>query len=745
MHSDSALGEVFTALMVWHMACNASEATKSVVVIRFMCEIQRVKCETTGSGWIHDLSTAMCRPLLFVALLGSTLQGWSQGVLINELQPACRGSLTTLDGQHPDWVELIGTGTRTIDLQDHTLSLGNRHHQFTSSLILSPGQHLLLLFDGHPERGPTHIDLKLAREGGTLLLIAPDGSTMIDLYSWPTLPADVSIGRMPDGGRTWSFFPLPSPGAANAMTLPLTRVAGPLQLSVSGDRVSVLRPAKERIRFTTNGSPVNAASPLLTDKLSMTEGRVVRAQRMPVGALPGPETMITLQAGTPELTYISIAADPRVLFNDTTGILGEGTSANFSRSGSAWRVPVLVELAFGDSNAVQPLGLAVAGSGSRSLPKRSFKLFARDRFGSGGAIELPGLGAWDELFLRADASPHAFLRNLFAQEVAVRTGGHLDVQPSVALPLFLNGDYQGLYRAMPPKNGPWIMDQSGEEAIDLVDGPGNHALRGTEGRHAYAIEALGRRAPVDSLAMLIDLQSLLDLASLDLYTGRADHDLNVRCWRPRTPEGRWRWILFDMDLWAPVNENSLERMCTATTMEAPYVPQLLAHPELEPLLIARVEGMLATVLHPAQAAQLLDSLYTTHRIALERDHERWAQAWDRPSPQSTLKALHAHIQGRPGTLITQFAKYTGRSLRTVRFERPDPEQGQLFIEDLPMTRQTVLQDLLTGIPLKVTAVASPEWEFAGWEGLKGSSPVRWMDPAVVRSVRPFFRRAMVRP
>lgn len=95
--------------------------------------------------------------------------------------------------------------------------------------------------------------------------------------------------------------------------------------------------------------------------------------------------------------------------------------------------------------------------------------------------------------------------------------------------------------------------------------------------------------------------------------------------------------------------------------------------------------------------------------------------------------------------MMQLAEHTRRSLRTIRFESPDPEQGQLFIEDLPLIGATVTQQLLAGIPVRVSAVAHPDWEFAGWEGLKGGSPVRWIDPSTVRSVKPLFRKAVIRP
>ncbi|MBK8340839.1 MAG: CotH kinase family protein [Flavobacteriales bacterium] len=72
---------------------------------------------------------------------------------------------------------------------------------------------------------------------------------------------------------------------------------------------------------------------------------------------------------------------------------------------------------------------------------------------------------------------------------------------------------------------------------------------------------LERGAPLDSIAMMIDVESLIELACFDLWTGRADADLNMRCYRPAQPGGRWRWVLYDMDLWAPPEDPSVERLC----------------------------------------------------------------------------------------------------------------------------------------------------------------------------------------
>src|SRR5690606_12774530 len=168
----------------------------------------------------------------------------------------------------------------------------------------------------------------------------------------------------------------------------------------------------------------------------------------------------------------------------------------------------------------------------------------------------------------------------------------------------LNGRYWGLYRWMPAKDAEWLRHISGAEAVDVLEGPATVALSGKDTHFREARRALLGSATADSIDALIDLGSLIDLACIDLWTGRADHDLNVRCYRPRERGGRWRWVLFDMDLWAPAAENSVERMCSAPVPETPYVPQLLGHPELRPKLLARITALNAVVFAAPSTARI---------------------------------------------------------------------------------------------------------------------------------------------
>ena len=49
----------------------------------------------------------------------------------------------------------------------------------------------------------------------------------------------------------------------------------------------------------------------------------------------------------------------------------------------------------------------------------------------------------------------------------------------------------------------------------------------------------------DYVASQIDIDNYIDWCAIEIYV--AMEDLNVKYWRPQTPGGKWRWILYDMD------------------------------------------------------------------------------------------------------------------------------------------------------------------------------------------------------
>lgn len=686
------------------------------------------------------MRTAVVCALLIVGLACQA----QVGLRINELQ-ASNSRTVADDGQStPDWIELYNPATRPIDLQGMRLVLAGREHRFLNSLVIAPNAHLVLWCDGKPKRGSQHIGFTLPKSGGSVLLVHADGATILDAFTWKDMPHGISMARMPDGHSAWGYAHDPTPGTANPGGVQhASRLSLPdLQLDTLADgsiRIQADTIHNGGLWYTLNGAPVSdGKAQAYSTALTLEPGTVFRYRSLSDSALPSMQGVITVPRMLHAERITSLALDPEALHGDSTGIDTPGLLANNTRTGRAWERAALLDF---DGVPPMPIGLRISGSGSRGLAKRSFKIYARTCYDSpADGLPFPNGSQFTEGILRADASPHAFLRNRLLETLVQQHGLAVDMQVSTPTALYINGRYWGLYRWMPPKDAQWAKAISGAEAVDVLAGPGHVAVRGNDRHFLRSREALMRGAPVDSLAELMDLRSLVDLACVDLWTGRADHDLNVRCYRPRQPGGLWRWMLFDMDLWSSPEENSVERMCSATGPEAPYVPQLLGHPELQERVLARMTALQATAFASQLLSAMVDSLYGSHEQELLADHRRWDLELGNPHPSASRQALQHFVAARPQYLMAHLAQRTGRQLRTISIDVPPHEQGQVFLDGLALPPGKQRIRCFSGVAMQLEALPAGGAEFAGWKGGLADSPSTTM---VLLSdndrIKPIFR------
>jgi hypothetical protein len=314
----------------------------------------------------------------------------------------------------------------------------------------------------------------------------------------------------------------------------------------------------------------------------------------------------------------------------------------------------------------------------------------------------------------------------------------VDKQPSRPVLLTINGRDAGLYRWMPAKDAEWVEKLAGVEAVDLIDGPAARVLAGDRSHHEADMAMLLGGAPLDSLAAHFDVKSLIDLACCDVYTGRVDADINVRCWREKGARGRWRWVLFDLDLWAPTEENSVLRMCTEALPEAPYLKIILDHPGLSRLFLARYAVLMNTTFAPEQVLARLDQLSHRDAALLAWDHVRWGGTLALPPPEQGIALLRRHALQRPSTSLSHLVEHTGRELVRLDVEVSPRRGGVLWLEGSP-AGDGFSGRLFEGIPVHVTAIPAEGMEFAGWKGMPGSGPEVIVRPGEVRKLKALFR------
>jgi len=139
-------------------------------------------------------------------------------LVVNELLASNHTVNADEFGEYDDWVELYNTGGDTVSLAGLYLSDDPPALPLRWSLppaVLPPGGHLLVWCDDDPQQGPLHAPFKLSAAGEAAVLTMADGRTVDEITFGPQ-QADVSYGRVGDGGPQWTLFAHPTPGAPNA-------------------------------------------------------------------------------------------------------------------------------------------------------------------------------------------------------------------------------------------------------------------------------------------------------------------------------------------------------------------------------------------------------------------------------------------------------------------------------------------------------------------------------------------------
>jgi len=164
---------------------------------------------TTYAYEIAAVDTSMNEGPHSDSVSATTLEGGSPDlVVLNEFLPDPHVAFSD------EWIELYNPQSYDADLSgyflDDIVGGGTSPYQIPIGTVI-PANGFLVLY-----KSTTGIALN--NDGDTVNLLKPDGSTVVDSYSYSSSSNDVSYGRETDGGATWTTFTSPTPGTSNGGT-----------------------------------------------------------------------------------------------------------------------------------------------------------------------------------------------------------------------------------------------------------------------------------------------------------------------------------------------------------------------------------------------------------------------------------------------------------------------------------------------------------------------------------------------
>ena len=603
-----------------------------------------------------------------------------------------------------------------------------------------------------------HTNFKLDKEGEYLGLHAPDRKE-IDSLSFAEQMQDVSIGRLPDGGAIWYYFAEPTPGTQNDTPLS-SRIADPPQSGMgSGFYRGSIRVTlstmieKATIYYTLDGSLPTERSLRYVAPLILDKTQVLRARAFKQGLIPSSIMTHTFFINEAvHLPVLSLTTDPANMWDKQVGIYTVGLDParpNFAQHGREWERPMTIEF-FEEGGALGfalDAGIRIFGGTTREFPKKSFILYFRETYGPDRldyqVFKEKDISSFSSLVVRNGGNDgegslprmrDALMHALWAEE-----GGLVSAKRSVFV--YLNGWPWGIYNLREHIDRDYIASNFQMDDCDLVAEEKTvktgDVVQWDETLSFFESQDLSLEDNYAKAQQLIDIKNFTDYQIFQIYSGNIDVWGNYVRFRPRAPEGKWRWIMWDMDLTfglepdVPVSHDSLAwhtrdnprpdlgpAWADGDLWLTVMLRKLLENEGYRTYFINRFADLLNTTLHPTCVIAKIDSFAS----AIEPDFSLlkmtpWRSDWG-----FSLDEWKANVEG-----LRDFARQRPEYVRsfihdkfgltgTVELVIEPPVEGKgsvqigtILPESYPW-RGTYFQ----GIPVVLRAEPAPGYRFAGW-------------------------------
>lgn len=367
------------------------------------------------------------------------------------------------------------------------------------------------------------------------------------------------------------------------------------------------------------------------------------------------------------LPVVSLATNRANFFSPDSGIYVPGNSEvkNYDLRGSAWERAAHMELfdIRGSRPVAQELGVRTHGGGTRGLPQKSLRLYARSEYGTSRLryrfFPSKPINNFNRILLRNGGNDWwaGLMRNPVVQTLVQHLS--LDAQHYQPTIVFINGEYWGLHNFRDRLDADHLETHYGipRDQVTILDHD-RRVVEGKPGDEAPFREFLtrvsdGQLKSMSDFDRYMDVSQYLDYLITQMYAANTDWPQhNVLLWRYSGPDipqttgprdGRWRWMLSDVDRSLGFHTTKATNMVKylfvdghegwmEPSFELPRA--LIAVPEIRAELLQRSAVHLATTFHETRVKTHIESTAAVLAPEVAEHIVRWR--W----PQSVAAWKH---------------------------------------------------------------------------------------------------------
>ena len=477
----------------------------------------------------------------------------------------------------PDsWVELYNPTEEDISIcQFYIGSSPNyvENYRINEDVIIHPGGYTLIYLD--KEAKGKHTDFRLnSVDPGVLFLFNAEGG-LLDSLSYPAMPApNIAYARDADGAETWHYVNRPTPNSSNIgggsdilLPQPVFSISGHVMtetesLTVSIPNTDLALPDDTRLYLTFDGNEPDTSAICVSARdttFLIDKTTVVRARLISSSALCPPshtESYIFHPRST-SIPIISLVTNDAYLYSGPSGIFSSDTLPGNTKPNYAynWRRPLNMEYlgVAGDEPLFNQWGeTGMFGNSTRSAKQKSMKLIANKRFGTKHFKGVfwpdlkPNINKQKAMCIRSCTTGsriiEGFMQNWFGMHIQ-----NLDYQAFTPAIVYINGEYKGFMGLREKSDEDYVWANYDKlEDIEMIE-----TLTASKPASFKEIKdaILSETISFEEAASQIDMPNTADVTAIHIICSDTDWPYNnVSLWRPTEGEGKWRWIMKDMDM-----------------------------------------------------------------------------------------------------------------------------------------------------------------------------------------------------
>lgn len=442
---------------------------------------------------------------------------------------------------------------------------------------------------------------------------------------------------------------------------------------------------------------------------------------------------------------------PSGIYEGTIKIEEEGKT---SYIGNAWKkneINCHAEFIF-NGKEVDATGckLKTFGGWTLGMPEKSLHLIADEEVGDKSFkykfFPTKPFNEFEHLVLRTSGSDQNQTRfkDMSISSFAFNMGiDYMAYQPTI---MYVNGKYFGIVNLREKINEDYIQynHHANKKGVTILEAEGNFNKE-YEGFKKFIQEHyLDNNFPT-AIEEKMDVENYFNYSFLEIYIANVDSRGNIRYWKDRTQENKWRWIYYDGDLACATHfhrQNFLKERISPVqtdwynpTWATHILRYLTSNPELRNKFINQACLLMSTVLQKDTIVNRIDYFANWIRPEIPYHVHRWPignseseQSWN-----NQVKWYRNYWEARPVSMLkhVQETFQLGDTVH-VNLQTNFPELPLLVVNESRLKLHRISGTFFKGIPLPVSAVTDAfPYTFEKWnDGNTSASRLLTLDNSV---------------